>query len=149
MSKMITWKYFDMCYGGTTMSVSNKYLYCVLVLPVYLTCFANELFMVTCQGNQCFSYAVMLLQQKEIKSFCCLRFLIVFFWSNRYTCCGGYMPCSGRCGESKCPELCLATEVRDYLPPCVYVLCSFICRAGTLWSSSFSPLCTSFLLISM
>ncbi|XP_010533641.1 PREDICTED: uncharacterized protein LOC104809374 [Tarenaya hassleriana] len=30
---------------------------------------------------------------------------------SRYTCCGGYMPCSGRCGESKCPELCLATEV--------------------------------------
>ena len=21
------------------------------------------------------------------------------------------MPCSGRCGESKCPQLCLATEV--------------------------------------
>ena len=30
---------------------------------------------------------------------------------SRYTCCGGYMPCSGRCGESKCPELCLCTEV--------------------------------------
>ncbi|CAN6929564.1 unnamed protein product [Brassica oleracea var. botrytis] len=30
---------------------------------------------------------------------------------SRYTCCGGYMPCSGRCGESKCPQLCLATEV--------------------------------------
>ncbi|CAH8380640.1 unnamed protein product [Eruca vesicaria subsp. sativa] len=30
---------------------------------------------------------------------------------SRYTCCAGYMPCSGRCGESKCPELCLATEV--------------------------------------
>ncbi|KAF8103314.1 hypothetical protein N665_0188s0253 [Sinapis alba] len=29
---------------------------------------------------------------------------------SRYTCCGGYMPCSGRCGESKCPQLCLATE---------------------------------------
>ncbi|KAE8768267.1 hypothetical protein D1007_60281 [Hordeum vulgare] len=28
----------------------------------------------------------------------------------RYVCCAGYMPCSGRCGESKCPELCLATE---------------------------------------
>ncbi|XP_059318796.1 uncharacterized protein LOC132069470 [Lycium ferocissimum] len=29
----------------------------------------------------------------------------------RYKCCAGYMPCSGRCGESKCPEFCLATEV--------------------------------------
>ncbi|KAF2586927.1 hypothetical protein F2Q70_00034944 [Brassica cretica] len=28
-----------------------------------------------------------------------------------YTCCAGYMPCSGRCGEAKCPQLCLATEV--------------------------------------
>ncbi|KAM0981638.1 hypothetical protein ACFX2A_014948 [Malus domestica] len=30
---------------------------------------------------------------------------------SRYVCCAGYMPCSGRCGESKCPEFCLATEV--------------------------------------
>ncbi|WOG85819.1 hypothetical protein DCAR_0105012 [Daucus carota subsp. sativus] len=30
---------------------------------------------------------------------------------SRYVCCGGYMPCSGRCGESKCPEFCLCTEV--------------------------------------
>ncbi|KAJ9555143.1 hypothetical protein OSB04_009757 [Centaurea solstitialis] len=30
---------------------------------------------------------------------------------SRYTCCAGYMPCSGKCGESKCPELCLCTEV--------------------------------------
>ncbi|XAR54041.1 hypothetical protein NMG60_11029023 [Bertholletia excelsa] len=30
---------------------------------------------------------------------------------SRYTCCGGYMPCSGRCGESKCPEFCLCAEV--------------------------------------
>ncbi|GAB2224136.1 hypothetical protein Droror1_Dr00004884 [Drosera rotundifolia] len=30
---------------------------------------------------------------------------------SRYTCCAGYMPCSGRCGESSCPELCLCTEV--------------------------------------
>ncbi|GJZ93571.1 hypothetical protein Tco_0665636 [Tanacetum coccineum] len=29
---------------------------------------------------------------------------------SRYTCCAGYMPCSGKCGESKCPELCLCTE---------------------------------------
>ncbi|CAI0476137.1 unnamed protein product, partial [Linum tenue] len=30
---------------------------------------------------------------------------------SRYVCCAGYMPCSGRCGESKCPEFCLCTEV--------------------------------------
>ncbi|XP_060971712.1 uncharacterized protein LOC133037932 isoform X2 [Cannabis sativa] len=30
---------------------------------------------------------------------------------SRYVCCAGYMPCSGRCGESRCPEFCLATEV--------------------------------------
>ncbi|KAK8485467.1 hypothetical protein V6N11_009875 [Hibiscus sabdariffa] len=30
---------------------------------------------------------------------------------SRYTCCAGYMPCSGRCGERKCPEFCLCTEV--------------------------------------
>ncbi|KAK4411421.1 hypothetical protein Sango_0215100 [Sesamum angolense] len=29
---------------------------------------------------------------------------------SRYECCGGYMPCSGKCGESKCPELCLCSE---------------------------------------
>ncbi|KAK7307867.1 hypothetical protein VNO77_41294 [Canavalia gladiata] len=30
---------------------------------------------------------------------------------SRYTCCAGYMPCSGHCGESECPELCLCAEV--------------------------------------
>ncbi|PIA49257.1 hypothetical protein AQUCO_01300246v1 [Aquilegia coerulea] len=30
---------------------------------------------------------------------------------SRYTCCAGYLPCSGRCGESRCPEFCLCTEV--------------------------------------
>ncbi|KAK4748443.1 hypothetical protein SAY87_015029 [Trapa incisa] len=29
----------------------------------------------------------------------------------RYTCCGGFMPCSGKCGESNCPSFCLCTEV--------------------------------------
>ena len=29
---------------------------------------------------------------------------------HRYTCCGGFFPCSGRCGEQKCPEFCLALE---------------------------------------
>ncbi|XP_047320816.1 pollen-specific leucine-rich repeat extensin-like protein 3 [Impatiens glandulifera] len=35
----------------------------------------------------------------------------VFLVCFRYTCCGGYMPCSGKCGERKCPEFCLCTEV--------------------------------------
>ncbi|XP_057986473.1 uncharacterized protein LOC110660615 [Hevea brasiliensis] len=30
---------------------------------------------------------------------------------SRYMCCAGYVPCSGKCGESHCPELCLCTEV--------------------------------------
>ena len=29
---------------------------------------------------------------------------------NKYLCCGGMLPCSGRCGERRCPRLCLATE---------------------------------------
>jgi len=29
---------------------------------------------------------------------------------SRYICCAGYMPCSGRCGESKCPSCCLCAE---------------------------------------
>ncbi|KAK9910356.1 hypothetical protein M0R45_034322 [Rubus argutus] len=29
----------------------------------------------------------------------------------RYKCCAGYMPCSGKFCESKCPEFCLITEV--------------------------------------
>ena len=28
----------------------------------------------------------------------------------RYTCCGGYLPCSGRCGEQNCPAFCLGME---------------------------------------
>ncbi|KAM2029490.1 hypothetical protein ACFX1X_041190 [Malus domestica] len=30
---------------------------------------------------------------------------------SRYTCCAGYMPCSGKFGERRCPQLCLFTEV--------------------------------------
>eukprot|EP00798_Chlamydomonas_sp_ICE-L_P023030 gene23030-30224_t len=29
----------------------------------------------------------------------------------RYTCCNGMFPCSGRCGEKKCPRCCLCVEV--------------------------------------
>ncbi|XP_028103967.1 uncharacterized protein LOC114303024 [Camellia sinensis] len=43
---------------------------------------------------------------------------------SRYTCCGGYMPCSGKCGESKCPEFCLCTEV-------------FLCFANSVASTRF------------
>ncbi|XP_009621941.1 uncharacterized protein LOC107786677 [Nicotiana tabacum] len=43
---------------------------------------------------------------------------------SRYTCCGGYMPCSGRCGESHCPEFCLCTEV-------------FLCFANSVASTRF------------
>lgn len=31
-------------------------------------------------------------------------------WS-RYSCCAGMMPCSGKMGESKCPQFCLVLEV--------------------------------------
>ena len=31
---------------------------------------------------------------------------------SRYVCCGGACPCSGRCNEQSCPELCLCLEVR-------------------------------------
>ncbi|KAK4389260.1 hypothetical protein Sango_2263000 [Sesamum angolense] len=43
---------------------------------------------------------------------------------SRYVCCAGYMPCSGRCGESRCPEFCLATEV-------------FLCFANSVASTRF------------
>ncbi|CAA7403784.1 unnamed protein product [Spirodela intermedia] len=43
---------------------------------------------------------------------------------SRYVCCAGYIPCSGKCGERKCPELCLCTEV---------VLCFGNSVASTRW----------------
>lgn len=30
---------------------------------------------------------------------------------SRYVCCNGDLPCSGRCGEQRCPECCLCLEV--------------------------------------
>ncbi|GBG67466.1 hypothetical protein CBR_g601 [Chara braunii] len=30
---------------------------------------------------------------------------------SKYTCCAGYMPCSGKCGEKNCPAFCLGLEV--------------------------------------
>ncbi|KAI5647216.1 hypothetical protein M9H77_33221 [Catharanthus roseus] len=43
---------------------------------------------------------------------------------SRYTCCGGFMPCSGNCGERSCPEFCLCTEV-------------FLCFANSVASTRF------------
>lgn len=40
---------------------------------------------------------------------------------SRYQCCGGYLPCSGQCGETACPELCLACEVLCCFPNSVAV----------------------------
>ncbi|MBA0554104.1 hypothetical protein Golob_013230, partial [Gossypium lobatum] len=47
---------------------------------------------------------------------------------SRYTCCAGYMPCSGRCGESKCPEFCLCTEVGEEV---------FLCFGNSVASTRF------------
>ncbi|KAG7013754.1 hypothetical protein SDJN02_23921, partial [Cucurbita argyrosperma subsp. argyrosperma] len=50
-----------------------------------------------------------------VKSGPCVSYLLrkraLYNDMSRYTCCGGYMPCSGKCGESKCPAACLCTEV--------------------------------------
>ncbi|MBA0646080.1 hypothetical protein Goklo_014074 [Gossypium klotzschianum] len=36
------------------------------------------------------------------------------------------MPCSGRCGESKCPEFCLCTEVGKEVCLCgLYCFCCY------------------------
>ena len=29
---------------------------------------------------------------------------------SQYVCCGGYLPCAGKCGEKSCPECCLCLE---------------------------------------
>jgi hypothetical protein len=42
----------------------------------------------------------------------------------RYLCCGGFLPCSGRCGEAKCPEFCLGVET---------ILCFAQSVASTRW----------------
>lgn len=39
----------------------------------------------------------------------------------RYVCCGGAFPCSGRCGEQKAPEFCLAMETACCFPSSVAV----------------------------
>ena len=40
---------------------------------------------------------------------------------SRYLCCGGAFPCSGHCGESQAPELCLACEICWCFPSSVAV----------------------------
>ncbi|GAV76107.1 PLAC8 domain-containing protein [Cephalotus follicularis] len=65
------------------------YMYVILIDFFVLNCFY-------CSGP-CVSYM--------------LRKRALYNDMSRYTCCAGYMPCSGRCGESKCPEFCLCTEV--------------------------------------
>ena len=127
-------------YAGTIMTWSNKFISFTVVLPVYLTCSANELFMMTCQGNL-FLFQLLFLQYKEIKFRACL-FRLVLKWNSlflrRYTCCGGYMPCSGRCGESKCPELLICTQVRDLyeLAPNVSDIFVIICTLVDLANSA-------------
>ncbi|KAG7025990.1 hypothetical protein SDJN02_12488, partial [Cucurbita argyrosperma subsp. argyrosperma] len=50
-----------------------------------------------------------------VKSAPCASYLLrkraLYDDMSRYKCCGGYMPCSGKCGEGHCPEACLCTEV--------------------------------------
>jgi len=43
---------------------------------------------------------------------------------SRYVCCGGFCPCSGKCGESKCPTCCLCLE-------------AFICFSQSVASTRF------------
>ncbi|CAI7728589.1 unnamed protein product [Closterium sp. NIES-53] len=40
-----------------------------------------------------------------------LRDRVLYGDMSRYQCCGGFLPCSGHCGESKCPKFCLGVEV--------------------------------------
>ncbi|CAI5481131.1 unnamed protein product [Closterium sp. Yama58-4] len=40
-----------------------------------------------------------------------LRDRVLYGDMSRYQCCGGFLPCSGHCGESKCPKFCLGMEV--------------------------------------
>lgn len=71
---------------------------------VYHTCFVSGLFMMICQGMYNSPSGKLYFHGHDFV----FTLLPACY---RYTCCAGYMPCSGRCGESKCPELCLCTEV--------------------------------------
>ncbi|CAG9467213.1 unnamed protein product [Pedinophyceae sp. YPF-701] len=41
---------------------------------------------------------------------CQLRYRAIGRDWNRYMCCQGYMPCSGKCGERNCPAFCMCME---------------------------------------
>lgn len=80
------------------------------VVPVCRTCFAKGLSIMTCQGSLHSIFAMIVAE-----TFCLIPFITYSHCSVvycRYVCCAGYMPCSGKCGESRCPEFCLATEVQ-------------------------------------
>mmetsp|Transcript_2487 Transcript_2487/g.5152 ORF Transcript_2487/g.5152 Transcript_2487/m.5152 type:complete len:324 (-) Transcript_2487:393-1364(-) len=57
--------------------------------------------------------------------FCCccmsywLRYRALYERMENYTCCSGYMPCSGKCGESSAPECCLCMESTICFPTSV------------------------------
>ncbi|XP_061999871.1 pollen-specific leucine-rich repeat extensin-like protein 3 [Rosa rugosa] len=48
-----------------------------------------------------------------------LRKRAIYNDMSRYICCGGYMPCSGKCGEKHCPAFCLCCEVLCCFAPSV------------------------------
>lgn len=93
-----------------------------------LSCYANEQFIMICQGNRlvtCKSQSFSICN-KNNQNWIIIKYKYVFyqfvFIEHRYTCCGGYMPCSGRCGESKCPTFCLCTEVQIFY---IYIKLSY------------------------
>lgn len=86
--------------------------YVIVVDHVYHTCFGSELFIMICRGkDHCtlsLCVCVCVPWHTERWDFISWDVLVV---CHRYVCCAGYLPCSGRCGESRCPEFCLCTEV--------------------------------------
>eukprot|EP00475_Leptophrys_vorax_P022842 TRINITY_DN31073_c0_g1_i1.p1 TRINITY_DN31073_c0_g1~~TRINITY_DN31073_c0_g1_i1.p1 ORF type:complete len:200 (+),score=15.84 TRINITY_DN31073_c0_g1_i1:58-657(+) len=48
-----------------------------------------------------------------------LRQRVLYNDMSRYQCCGGFLPCSGHCGEAKCPTFCLFMEVWCCFPSSV------------------------------
>ncbi|KAG8496083.1 hypothetical protein CXB51_009437 [Gossypium anomalum] len=70
-----------------TMELDPLFVLCVFIFPDW--CFA-------CWCGPCASYL--------------LRRRALYNDMKRYKCCAGYMPCSGKCKENKCPEFCLCSE---------------------------------------
>jgi hypothetical protein len=50
-----------------------------------------------------------------------LRYRALYERMDNYTCCSGYLPCSGKCGEASCPQCCLCTESTICFPTSVIV----------------------------